>query len=123
MTLVEVLIALGILAAVAGVFLIGLSTSSRGVMVSQKSVTAESLVKSQLESIKSCTYDDTNNPPDYQAEKLADIPAGYDIVINAERLDPKGDGLDTDDGLQQITVTVTRNGEEVITITDYKVNR
>jgi prepilin-type N-terminal cleavage/methylation domain-containing protein len=123
MTLVEVLVALAILAAVAGVFLVGLSTSSKGIMVSQKSVTAESLAKSQMESIKSYTYDASNNPPNYEAAKLADIPASYDIAITAERLDPKGDGLDNDDGLQQITVTITRNAEEVITVTGYKVNR
>jgi hypothetical protein len=54
--------------------------------------------------------------------KLADqdIPAGYDIAISAARLNPKGDDPTNDDGLQKITVTVTR-GEDTFTLEGYKV--
>ncbi|MBM3143278.1 MAG: type II secretion system protein [Chloroflexi bacterium] len=121
LTLIEILVALGILAAVAVIFLIGMSTSSKAVMVSQESVTADSLAKSQMERIKSWAYDAGNNPPNYEAAKLTDIPDGYDITISAARLDPKGDGTDNDDGLQEITVTVTHDGEPVFTLVGYKV--
>lgn len=121
MTLVEVLIALGILGLVGITFLLGLETSARGVIVGQKHVTAESLAKSQMEVIKGWEYDSTNNPPNYQAAKLTEIPDGYDITIEAVRLDPKGDGTENDDGLQQITVTVTYNGNQVFTLDGYKV--
>jgi prepilin-type N-terminal cleavage/methylation domain-containing protein len=121
-SLIEILVALGILAAVAVVFLLGMSTSSKAIMVSQKSVAAESLAKSQIENIKSWAYDD-NNPPDYEAAKLTDIPDGYDIDINAVRLDPDEDGLGDDDGLQEITVTVTHDGEAAFELVSYKVNR
>ncbi len=124
MTLVEVLVALGILAIVASVFLGGLTTSFKGVIVSHEHVTAESLAKSQMEVIKGWQYDSTNNPPNYQDAKLTDIPAGYDITITAERLNPKPDNpVEDDDGLQKITVTVTHNGKVVFTLEGYKVNR
>jgi prepilin-type N-terminal cleavage/methylation domain-containing protein len=121
MTLIESLVALGILAAVAVVFLVGMATSSKAVMVSQKSVAVDSLAKSQMERIKSWEYDDVHNPPDYEAAKLTNIPTGYDIDITAARLDPEEDGLDDDDGLQEITVTVTHD-EKVFTLVGYKVN-
>ena len=121
LTLIEILVALGILAAVAVVFLLGMSTSSKAVMVSQERVTVDSLAKSQMESIKSWEYDYNNNPPQYQSAELTDIPTGYDITITAARLNPKGDDPTNDDGLQEITVTVTRDGETVFTLVGYKV--
>jgi type II secretory pathway pseudopilin PulG len=123
LTLIETLMALGILAAVAVTFLIGMATSSKAVMVSQERVVVDSLAKSQLEAIRSWEYDDTINPPDYQAAKLASLPDGYDINISAVRLDPNEDGTDNDDGLQQITVNVTHGGETTLTVIGYKVNQ
>jgi prepilin-type N-terminal cleavage/methylation domain-containing protein len=119
LTLIETLVALAIVAAVAVVFLVGMATSSRAVMVSQERVAFDSLAKSQMEYIKSQAYDDNLNPPQYT--KLTNIPAGYDITISAARLNPKGDDLTNDDGLQEITVTVTRDDETVFTLVGYKV--
>ena len=119
LTLIEILVALGILAAVAVVFLLGMSTSSKAVMVSQEAVAVDSLAKSQMEFIKSQPYDDTI-PIEYT--KLADIPDGYDIEIVAARLDPGEDGFGNDDGLQEITVTVTHDGETAFELVGYKVN-
>jgi prepilin-type N-terminal cleavage/methylation domain-containing protein len=126
MSLIEVLVALAILGAVAVVFLIGLTTSSKAAMASQNRVVAESLAKSQMENIKSSTYDDVNDQPNYETAKLTDIPDGYDINISAVRLDadpalPPDDPDDDDDGIQEITVTVTHNGEAALTIASYKV--
>jgi len=122
MTLIEILVALGILAAVAVVFLLGMTTSSKAVMVSQKAVAVDSLAKSQMENIKSWAYDDINDPPQYENAKLTDIPDGYDITISAARLDPGDDGFDDDDGLQEITVTVTHDGETAFELVGYKVD-
>jgi prepilin-type N-terminal cleavage/methylation domain-containing protein len=122
MTLIEILVALGILAAVAVVFLLGMSSSSKAVMVSQNRVTVESLAKSEMEYVKSQTYDDQNNPPVYGIDPNLDIPQGYNVLPPvAERLDPKGDGTSNDDGIQRITVTVTHNGEASITVEGYKL--
>jgi hypothetical protein len=43
--------------------------------------------------------------------------------VAAQRLDPKGDGVDNDDGIQRITVTVTHNGELAFTLVGYKVKQ
>ncbi len=122
LTLIEILIALGILAAVAVIFLLGMTHSSKAVMISQERVAIDSLAKSQMENIKSWAYDDVNDPPDYEAAKLTDIPDSYDITITAARLDPDDDGFSDDDGLQEITATVTRDGETAFTLVGYKVN-
>lgn len=123
MTLVETLVALAIFGLVAGVFLAGLYVSSKSVMVSQERVAAESLAKSQMESIKAQDYvvDATSYPKITIPQDLVD--QGYDMVIAADCLDPDDDGFGDDDGLQEITVTVTRNGDGVFTLVDYKVNR
>ena len=122
-TLIEILVALGILAAVAIIFLASMTTSSRAVMISQERVAVDSLAKSQLERIKSWEYDETNNPPDYEDAKLTDIPDRYDINIAAARLDPKGDGTGNDDGLQEITITVTHDGDTAFELIGYKMNQ
>ena len=123
MTLVETLIAVAILGAVGVVFLSGLTVSSKAVMVSQERVAAESLAKSQMEYVKSCTYDDVNSPPVYGVDPNLPIPDGYGISVSAERLDPQEDGLSNDDGLQEITVTVDRDGGTAFTVVAYKLDR
>jgi len=120
LTLIEVLVALGILASVAVVFLLGMSTSSKSVIVSQERVTVERLAKSEMEYIKSYTYNESD-PPVYGIDPDLVIPAGYNISYTAERMDPKKDGYATDDGLQKITVTVTHSGEPSITMEGYKL--
>ena len=120
-SLMEVLVALAIFAAVGVTFMAGLQTSGRAVIISQKHVTAESLAKSQMEDIKGQEYDDVNNPPQYQV--FSSGIEGYSIAATAERLDPLGDGTDNDDGLQKITVIVSRDGEEAFRLEDYKLNR
>ena len=127
MTLIEVLVALGILAAVAVIFLIGMSTSSKAIMVSQKSVAVESLAKSELEYVKSVTYVnplwsyELPSSPPYWAptHSLPDGYGGYTVQVDAALV--PGPGHTTDDGIQRITVTVTYNGEPAFTLTGYKV--
>ena len=124
-SLIEILVALGILAAVAVVFLLGISTSSKAVMVSQEAVAAESLAKSELEYVKSVTY--LNAPWSYQLpssppswDPTHSLPDGYDgYSVQVDAVPNHA----TDDGIQQITVTITRNGETTYTLVGYKVNR
>lgn len=123
MTLIEALVALAIFGATAVVFLMGLTTSSKAVMISQERVAAESLAKSQMEYIKSQDYDEINDPPQYANLADEDIPDGYDVTSAASRLDPENDGTGDDDGLQEITVSVNHNGDTAHTVVDYKVNR
>jgi prepilin-type N-terminal cleavage/methylation domain-containing protein len=120
LTLIEILVALSILAAVAVTFLVGIEISAKAVISSQNRVAVDSLAKSQMENIKSQTYDDTL-PIEYT--ELTGLPSGYDIIINAERMDPDEDGLDDDDGIQEITITVTHDGETAFTLLGYKVDQ
>jgi prepilin-type N-terminal cleavage/methylation domain-containing protein len=124
MTLIEVLIALAIMGLVAIVFLGGLQASFTSNTVNQQRVVAEDLAKSQLEYVKGQVYDPTNNPPQYQL--MTGVPAGYYVQLISARLDPKGDGIGNDDGLQEITIKVYKgsdaSGSLLITVKGYKIN-
>jgi prepilin-type N-terminal cleavage/methylation domain-containing protein len=117
LTLIEVLVALSILAAVSTTFLLGMTTSSKAVMVNKEQITAESLAKSQMEYIKRQDYR-VDQP--YDKLEQDQIPSGYDIEFAVERLDPRGDGTDNDDALQKITITIACNGETTFTLEGYK---
>ncbi|MBA7712416.1 hypothetical protein ES703_121390 [subsurface metagenome] len=121
-TFIEVVIALAVLGIIAGGFLGGLTTASKGLMIADERETANNLAEAQMEYVKNQEYDSTNNPPQY--ELLDYIPDGYSISVPmAERLDADGDGyLDEDEGIQKIAITVRHNGKEVLTLEDYKVN-
>lgn len=120
MNLIEVLVAMGILATVGVTFLLGMSTSSKAVVTNQQNIVAEGLAKSQMESIQQQTYDPDHNPPQYTV--LAQIPAGYSIQITAARLDPQNDHTGNDEGLQKITIAVSNGGRVVFTLEGYKCN-
>ena len=126
-TLIETVIALALVGIVAAIFLNGTSTAFKGVMISQEKIAAESLANSQLEYINTQAYIpvanyDPNDPANcYQ---LIDIPEdladqGYAIEINPPQ------AIVVEDGgwgeLQSITMVISRNGEEILTISEYKV--
>jgi type II secretory pathway pseudopilin PulG len=122
MNLIEVLVAMGILSAVAVTFLLGMSTSSKAVVTNQQHVAAEGLAKSQMESIQRQPYDTVHNPPQYALLDPSEIPTGYSIEITAERLYPLTVHTGGDEGLQKITVSVlsVREGRTVFTLEGYK---
>ena len=113
-TLIETLVALVILGMVAIIFLSGLAIASKSVIVSEERVTAENLAKSQMENIKKQNYKHSGSyskiyiAPELQAQ-------GYDIELPA--VEPVGSGL------QKVTVVVSRNGEEILEIEGYKLDR
>lgn len=121
MTLLETLVALAIMGAVAVTFLTGLAMSSKAAMISQERVAAESLAQSQTEYVKMLPYDDGNNPPVYEIDPSLTIPAGYTLQVSAERVDIDPDTTG-DDGLQKITVVVTRDDDTLFTVISYKRN-
>ncbi len=45
-------------------------------------------------------------------------PAGYTVSAEATSIDPEGDS-----SIQKITVTVARDGDTLLTVEDYKVDR
>lgn len=122
-SLIEVLVALAIIAAVAVAFLLALNMALKATSIADIRTTAESLARTQLEYTKTSAYDATNNPPIYSlAPNLTSDPSltNYTVQVSADRLDPRGDGTNNDDGLQFITVTVSHSGELIFEIFDYK---
>jgi len=124
-SLIETLIALALLGMISVPFLSGLAATSKASLVGDERTTAECLARSQMEYIKGQSYIDYSDPG-HDEYVLITTPDDYSVEVVAEPIDPDtGESLpsEQDDGLQQITVTVTRDGESVIAIDSYKVYR
>lgn len=120
-SLIEVILAIGLVSIFSLSIPSALSGTSRATITTNKHVTAESIARSQMDYVQKQPYDSANATPVYSV--IPDIPDSYSIVTPmAARLDPRGDGTDSDDGLQEITVTVKQNGKIVFTLIDYKLN-
>lgn len=129
-TLIETLIALGLLGIVSVGLLSGLATTFRAGWVSQERVIAESLAKSQWEHIMAQDYILTAdyNPDDPEnCYQLIDIPdelvvKGYTIEINTPQviISP---GEDSYFELQSITVMINREEKLLLMMSDYRVGR
>jgi len=116
-TLLETLVALAILAVVAVTFINGLSTSAGTIYSADERATAESLARSQMEWAKNSTY--SYNVTSYSLAPIMDASdyLNFSANITAEALH------EPDDGIQKITVSVTRSGEIIYTLEGYKVDR
>ncbi|MFC2044084.1 hypothetical protein ACFLT8_02645 [Chloroflexota bacterium] len=112
-SLVETVVALAILGAIAVAFLDGLSTSSRVVFIADEGITAKSLAQSQMEWVKNASYNATGYYYPRPIPSSTDY-INYSANINAEPLDA---------GLQKITVTVKHSEEVMIRLEGYKVDR
>ncbi|MEE9583210.1 MAG: type II secretion system protein [Dehalococcoidales bacterium] len=128
--LVEVLVALALTGIIATAFLLAISTSSKAILVADERTTAESLARSQMEDIKNEPYIDYSSDP-HGVYTTTVTPAGYTISFAVVPFDPGtgnpynevGGIFVRDDGIQKITVTVAHQGNDVITLEGYKVNR
>lgn len=137
-SLIEVIIALGLLGIVGIAFLGALATSSSAIIVNDERATAESLARSEMEYVKSQPYSSAPwsyklpLPGEWPEESLPDWwdpdnpptpPEGYENYTAAVAAEPVHSG--DDDGLQEITVTVTflegtDEEKEVIVLEGYK---
>ncbi|MBA7683783.1 hypothetical protein ES703_92168 [subsurface metagenome] len=127
--LIDVLVGLAIVGVITVAFLSGLTTTLKGVSLSQERVSVESLVKSQIEYIKTQAYvavddyspDDPDNryeiviPPDLAA-------AGYSVELID--MNPPPTILSEAGGyeLQKITVAVKRDGKAELVVSIYRVS-
>ncbi len=140
-TLIEVIVALALLGIISIAFLGGLATASKAIIIADERATAESLARSQMEYVKSQVYSiapwayelplhtPSNPPPDPPSWWVTNTPAlpegydGYTVNVDAEPLYDPDDGSILD-GIQKIIVTVEHpDGETVIILEDYKVDR
>ena len=116
-SLIESLVALSILGIIAVTFLTGVTVSSRAAFIADEQATAESLARSQMEWVQSASY--TSGTGQYSP---APIPTGKDYMNFAATI--AAQPLHTpDDGIQKITVIVSRSGLQVFTLESYKVDR
>jgi prepilin-type N-terminal cleavage/methylation domain-containing protein len=121
MTLVEVIIALGILGVIVITFLSGMSVGSRTLAVGDELATAESIARSEMEYVKKQDYyqapwsyvvSTTPITPPWggDSHSLSDDYANYTANVTAELVHI------TDDGIQKIIITVYHNGEPMTTV-------
>lgn len=124
--LVESLVAVAILGVAVVALVIVLSAGTVAVGECNQQMVAQSLARTQLEYTKSYPYDsgadtypyvDTYDEP-HNPSPIT-LPEGYAIAVEVEAiLEPA-----TDDNIQKIIVTISRDGEDILTIEDYKVYR
>lgn len=108
-TLIEVIIALGILGVIGVAFLTALNTASRSTSLYEQRVTAASLAQSQTEEIKASSYSVDNGT--YSVSVSA--PPGYDISIATVQLEPDK---------QEVTVKVSKDGHYLFELATIKTN-
>ena len=123
--LLETLVALAILGLVAVAFLSGLSTAARATFIADEQATAESLGRSEIECVKSQEYETAGQYQNRVGQGFV-MPAGYTTDTTVNSIDPdtgEPESPGNDQGIQKITVTVEHNGNSIITIEGYKVDR
>jgi prepilin-type N-terminal cleavage/methylation domain-containing protein len=112
LTLVESLITVAIVGVVAVAFVTALSTGSLAVSESDEAVTAQSLARTQMEYIKGYPYD-----PDATTYPTVNATDDYSIAVSVAAVP------DTDNNIQKVTADISRGGQVLLTVAEYKVNR
>lgn len=108
LVLAEAIVALALIGLIAAGFLGAVGTSYKSTSMTMGMTTAESLARSQMEYIKQQDYQSTGEYETIQH------PAYYAINWTAVELA---------EGKQEIKITVNHNGETVLVLEGYKVNR
>ncbi len=118
-TLVEVIVALAILAIVGIGLLGGLTLASRTLLHADARDTARDLAQAQMESVQKQDYIASSSPA---YTEITDLPTGYSIDINAQLIDANGNLSNNDIGIQKVTITVQQNGSSGYILEGRKVN-
>ncbi len=110
--LVDSLAAVAILGVALVSVVVALSVGMITVRQGEQEMVAQSLVQSQLEYVKGYPYS-----PGATTYPLIDTPEGYSLSVEVSSIP------DTDTDIQKITVTVFHDGEAILEVEDFKVNR
>lgn len=110
--LVETLVAVAILGTSVVAFVVSLSAGSLTANELNRETIAQGLAQTQME----YTKNDTFIPGTDTYPKLP-FPDTYEVLVDV------ADVPGTDTNMQKITVTVRKGGADILTISNYKVNR
>jgi len=112
LTMVESLVTIAIVGVAVVAFAIALSTGSLAVNEGDQEVMVQSLARTQLEYIKGYPYD-----PGASTYPTVNTTDNYSISVAVTSIP------DTDANIQKITANISREGQVILTVEDYKVNR
>jgi prepilin-type N-terminal cleavage/methylation domain-containing protein len=142
-TLIEVLVALALFAIIGIAFAGGLGTASKAVLIADVRTRAESLARTQMEAVKNpnCPYEEAPDGGVANYTKIEGIPDNYTIcsfdrtgyppnycdpndpIIAVPWDSGNNTAVNEDNGLQKITLVIKHEGEDIITLEGYKVDR
>jgi prepilin-type N-terminal cleavage/methylation domain-containing protein len=122
-SMLEVVIAIALLGIIAVSILASLQTAALALISVDRRATAESLARTQMEYVKFSEYD-INLEEDHPLYGLdpqiqSTLPPDFSVETTAIRLN-KDENPNDDDGIQQITVTVSYQDRVVVTLEDLK---
>ena len=135
LTVIEVLLAVGLLGLIAATFLSSLTTSYKTVAVGSERTNAESLTRSEFEYIKDSpyyalgfSYEIPGTPPPWDQDRteLESHYQGYSIIVTGDPIRPSdhvAEPTGLDEGMQRITVEVHHQDGLVLITSTFKVNR
>ena len=124
-SMLEVVIAIALLGIIAVSVLSALQTAALALISADRRATAESIARTQMEWVRYSAYDDdlTEGHPHYDLDPQIDNIKPPDFSVNtvAIRLDRDAPpNPNDDDGIQQITVTVSHQDRVLVTLEDFK---
>jgi len=116
-TLLEVVLAMGILGIVGVAFMFTLNTGTRSADTLDEQTQAEALARSQLEEIKFTAYNTVEGCYPGCYPLTVTPPSDYTLSVTTERLDAS-----LDNALQKVKVAVNRtgSGKPILSLTTYK---
>jgi type II secretory pathway pseudopilin PulG len=112
MTMLEGLVAIGILGGVVITMVFAMSSGALATNENGQELTVQNLARNQMEYIKTCPY--TVNATTYPK---INTPPGYSISVAVTAVP----GRDTN--IQNVTANISREGRFLMSVTDYKVKR
>lgn len=120
-SMLEVVIAIALLGIIAVSVLSALQTAAMALISADRRATAESIARTQMEWVRYSDYDDdlAEGHPEYSLDPQITLPPDFGVVTTAIRINKDVDP-DDDDGIQQITVTVSHQDIVVVTLEGFK---
>jgi prepilin-type N-terminal cleavage/methylation domain-containing protein len=109
LTLVESLVTIAIVGVVLTTFAVALSTGSMAVSESDQQVTVQSLARNQMEYTKGYPYN-----PAATTYPTVNTVENYSISVAVAQVEVN---------LQKVTASISKEGQVLLSVDDYKVNR